>query len=105
MACALLLLVAFVWQPTLPPANNMQPPLHADHAPARAGNPQRNGVERLVNRLKQFRRVATHSEKQAANYLGMFTIAVILLESRALKTSPGPLTGIPKALAVEVRTA
>ncbi len=39
----------------------------------------RNRVERLINRLKQFRRVATRYEKRAANYLAMLTIAAILL--------------------------
>jgi transposase len=40
---------------------------------------QRNVVERLINRLKQFRRVATRYEKRAVNYLAMLTIAAILL--------------------------
>jgi transposase len=40
---------------------------------------QRNRVERLINRLKQFRRVATRYEKRAANYLAMLTLAAILL--------------------------
>jgi transposase len=40
---------------------------------------QRNVVERLINRLKQFRRVATRYEKRAANYGAMLTIACILL--------------------------
>ena len=39
----------------------------------------RNRVERLVNRLKQFRRVATRYEKRAANYLAMLTVVAILL--------------------------
>lgn len=39
----------------------------------------RNKVERLIDRLKQFRRVATRYEKRAANYLAMVTIASILL--------------------------
>jgi transposase len=39
----------------------------------------RNVVERLVNRLKQFRRVATRYEKRAVNYLGMLTLAAIVL--------------------------
>src|SRR3954468_22957712 len=37
------------------------------------------GVERLINRLKQFRRIATRYEKRAANYLAMLTIGMILL--------------------------
>ena len=39
----------------------------------------RNQVERLINRLKQFRRIATRYEKRAANYLAMFHIGMILL--------------------------
>ena len=40
---------------------------------------ERNRVERLINRLKQFRRVATRYEKLADQYLGMVTLAAILL--------------------------
>lgn len=40
---------------------------------------ERNRVERLINRLKQFRRVATRYEKRAANYQAMVTIACIML--------------------------
>jgi len=39
----------------------------------------RNRVERLINRLKQFRRIATRYEKRAVNYCAMLTIAAILL--------------------------
>ena len=39
----------------------------------------RNVVERTINRLKQFRRVATRDEKRAVNYLAVLTIASILL--------------------------
>ena len=42
---------------------------------------QRNLVERLINRLKQFRRVATRYEKRAINYRAMLTIAAIVLWS------------------------
>ncbi len=45
----------------------------------RAAYGKRNVVERLVNRLKQYRRVATRYEKQALNYLAMLTIAAIML--------------------------
>ncbi len=58
-------------------------PTKADQAPDptfdRAAYRERNVVERTINRLKQFRRVATRYEKRAANYLAMVTIAVILL--------------------------
>lgn len=40
---------------------------------------ERNRVERLFNRLKQFRRVATRYEKRACNYKAMLTLAAILL--------------------------
>jgi transposase len=39
----------------------------------------RNRVERLVNRLKQYRRVATRYEKRAAHYLAMVTLAAAVL--------------------------
>jgi transposase len=39
----------------------------------------RNLVERLVNRLKQFRRLATRYEKRAENYRALWTIAAMLL--------------------------
>lgn len=40
---------------------------------------ERNVVERLINRLKQYRRIATRYEKRAANYQAMLTVAAILL--------------------------
>jgi transposase len=58
-------------------------PTKADQVPdpafARDAYRERNVVERLVNRLKQHRRIATRYEKRAANYLAMVTIAVIPL--------------------------
>jgi transposase len=40
---------------------------------------QRNIIERMINRLKNFRRIATRYEKRATNYLAMITIGAILL--------------------------
>jgi transposase len=37
----------------------------------------RNLIERLINRLKHFRRVATRYEKRAENYRAMLTLAAI----------------------------
>ena len=58
-------------------------PTKADEAldPAfdRAAYRERNVVERLINRLKRWRRIATRYEKRAANYLAMLTLAAILL--------------------------
>ena len=45
----------------------------------RAAYRQRNVAERLVNRFKRFRRIATRYEKRAVNYLGMLTLAAIML--------------------------
>ena len=39
----------------------------------------RNQVERSINRLKQYRRIATRYEKKAENYLAMLQIGSILL--------------------------
>jgi transposase len=45
----------------------------------RAAYRERNRVERTINRLKQWRRVATRYEKREANSLAMVTIAAIVL--------------------------
>ena len=45
----------------------------------RAAYRERNMVERTINRLKQWRRIATRYEKRAANYHAMLTLAAILL--------------------------
>ena len=39
----------------------------------------RNKIERLINRLKQARRIATRHEKRANNYLIMIHIGMMLL--------------------------
>lgn len=39
----------------------------------------RNRVERLINRLKQYRRLATRYEKQANNHRAMWLIAATIL--------------------------
>jgi transposase len=59
----------------IPRKADEQPQRHFDRAAYR----DRNRVERLVNRLKQCRRVATRYEKRAANFLAMVTLAAILL--------------------------
>ncbi len=40
---------------------------------------QRNRIERLINRLKQVRRLATRYEKRAENFRAMWLIAATLL--------------------------
>jgi transposase len=40
---------------------------------------QRNKIERLINRLKQFRRIATRDEQRAANDQAMLCLAAMVL--------------------------
>jgi transposase len=49
---------------------------------------RRNVIERLVNRLKHFRRIATRYEKRAVNYLAMITISMILLWIKSWQAYP-----------------
>ena len=50
------------------------------HDPAfdREAYRERNRIERLINRLKQFRRIATRYEKRGINYLAMLAIGMSL---------------------------
>ncbi len=45
----------------------------------RAAYRGRNQVERSVNRLKQFRRIATRYDKRAVNYLAWVTLATAII--------------------------
>lgn len=49
---------------------------------------QRNQVERLIGRLKQFRRIATRYDKRATNYAALLTIAAIFLWSQDFAYTP-----------------
>lgn len=40
---------------------------------------RRNRIERLINRFKQYRRIATRYEKRAVNYRAMWVLAAILM--------------------------
>lgn len=40
---------------------------------------ERNAIERMFNKLKQFRRVATRYDKLARNYLGFVKLAAAML--------------------------
>ncbi len=62
-------------RPVIPSMSNQRRRPDFDRAAYR----RRNRVERLINRRKQFRRIATRYEKRAANYLAMVTIGMILL--------------------------
>ena len=63
-------------------------PERSDQRERRAGRPpsfdaalyaKRNVAERCVNRLKQWRGVATRYEKRAANYRAMAVIAALMI--------------------------
>ena len=58
-------------EPVIPPRSNRKIPLEYD----REAYKRRNLIERCVNRLKQFRRIATRYEKTARAYLSMLSIA------------------------------
>jgi transposase len=45
----------------------------------RASYRQRNKIERLINRYKPFRRIATRYEKRAVNYHAMWLVATIVV--------------------------
>ena len=49
---------------------------------------ERNKVERIFSRLKEFRRIATRYEKRATNYAAMLTIAAIFLWSQGFAYTP-----------------
>nr|WP_255468912.1 IS5 family transposase [Reyranella sp. CPCC 100927] len=57
------------------PARTCSPPRQYDRQIYR----DRNLVERCINKLKHFRRLATRYEKTARNYLGVVTIAAMTL--------------------------
>jgi hypothetical protein len=49
---------------------------------------QRNLIERCVNRLKQFRRIATRYEKTAKAFVSMLCIAAARLCIKTVDTAP-----------------
>ena len=61
--------------PVIPTKSNERRNPRCDRAAYR----QRNRIERLINRLKQSRRIATCYEKRAVNYHAMVTIGMIKL--------------------------
>ena len=61
------------------PRRSDQRPADRRHRFDRAAYRRRNRVERLINRLKQHRRVATRYEKRGRHYTAMLTLAAVLL--------------------------
>ena len=61
--------------PSSPPRKDQRRNPHFD----RAAYGTRERVERLINRFKQFRRVATRYERRGHHYLAFVTLAAIIL--------------------------
>ena len=62
-------------KPVIPPRHNRRNPHPCDWALYK----ERNMIERLFNKLKHFRRVATRYDKLIDNFLGFVTLASIHL--------------------------
>ena len=61
--------------PVIPPKSNRKQPIACDFKRYR----DRNRIERMFNRLKQFRRIATRYDKTAKSYLGFQCLAAAKL--------------------------
>ncbi len=57
--------------PVIPPKSNRKLPAKCDYRAYK----DRNRIERMFNRLKQFRRIATRYDKTAKSYLGFLCLA------------------------------
>ena len=68
-------LVAKGIEPVIPPKANRLEIMVYDKEQYK----QRNKVERLFNKIKQFRRVATRYEKLKATFLAFVTLALIII--------------------------
>jgi transposase len=70
-------------EPVIPPRSNRKTPIEYD----REAYKRRNLIERCVNRLKQFRRIATRYGKTARAYLLMLCIAAARLWIKIVNTA------------------
>jgi transposase len=61
--------------PIIPPKASRKKPIACDFKRYR----DRNQIERMFNRLKQFRRIATRYDKTAKSYLGFLSLAAARL--------------------------
>lgn len=68
-------LVAEEIEPVIPPKRNRKTPIDYD----RELYKQRNLIERMFNKLKNWRRVATRYDKSADSFLGFISIAAVKL--------------------------
>jgi transposase len=69
--------------PVIPPNSVRQEPVPLDRELYRL----RNGIERLVNRLKQFRAVATRYDKMAESFLAFVHLAAARVWLRFVHTA------------------
>ena len=70
-------------EPVIPPRSNRKTTIEYD----REAYKRRNLIEQCVNRLKQFRRIATRYEKTARAYLSMLCIAAARLWIKTVNTA------------------
>ena len=70
-------------EPVIPPRSNRKTTIEYD----REAYKRRNLIKRCVNRLKQFRRIATRYEKTARAYLSMPSIAAARLWIKTVNTA------------------
>src|SRR3984893_2028725 len=70
-------------EPVIPPRSNRKTPIEYD----REAYKRRNLIERCVNRLKQFRRIATRYEKTARAFVSMLCIAAARLWIKTVNTA------------------
>src|SRR6266516_1898128 len=70
-------------EPVIPPRSNRKTPIEYD----REAYKRRTRIERCVNRLKQFRRIATRYEKTARAYLSMLCVAAAKLWIKTVNTA------------------
>jgi len=61
--------------PVIPPRSNRSEPIPCDFRRYK----DRNRIERMFNRLKQFRRIATRYDKTAKSFLGFLHLAAAKL--------------------------
>jgi transposase len=70
-------------EPVIPPRSNRKTPIEYD----REAYKRRNLIECCVNRLKQFRRIATRYEKTARAFVSMLCIAAARLWIKTVNTA------------------
>jgi transposase len=70
-------------EPVIPPRSNRTTPTEYD----REASKRRNLIARCVNRLKQFRRIATRYEKTARAFISMLCIAAARLWIKTVNTA------------------